>query len=230
MSDTTTRSAPKNHSNKMLLSMTGIGIICALLIVLTYEGTLSRISNLRAEALEQAIFEVLPGTTATQAFEYVNGSFVPSEGKNGQKIFVGYDEQNNMVGVAIEAEGKGYADKIRILYGYDLRKEQIIGFRVLETKETPGLGDKIEKDPIFLSNFKALDVSLNDAGNQLANRVIAVKSGLKENPWEIDGITGATISSRAIGSIIDESTRYWIPAIFGQKETLLSNQKVTKDE
>ena len=37
-------------SRKMLQAMVGIGILCALLIVLTYEGTLSRIETNKAEA------------------------------------------------------------------------------------------------------------------------------------------------------------------------------------
>jgi electron transport complex protein RnfG len=42
--------------------MVGIGVFCALLIVLTYEGTLPRVTHLKAEALEKAIFKVVPGT------------------------------------------------------------------------------------------------------------------------------------------------------------------------
>ena len=38
----------------MLRAMAGIGLICALLIVLTFEGTLPRIERLKAEALEKA--------------------------------------------------------------------------------------------------------------------------------------------------------------------------------
>ena len=52
------------------------------------------------------------------------------------------------MGVAVEASGKATPDIIRILYGYDPENRQVVGFYVLESKETPGLGDKIEKDPI----------------------------------------------------------------------------------
>ena len=55
-------------SKKMLLAMVGIGIISALLIVSTFELTLPRVQRLKAEALEKAIFEVLPGTVKTEAF------------------------------------------------------------------------------------------------------------------------------------------------------------------
>ncbi len=78
-----------------------------------------------------------------------------------QVVYAGYDENDKLVGVAVEASGQGFADILRILYGYDPDKQKIVGFYVLESKETPGLGDKIEKDLNFLANFKALDVSLS---------------------------------------------------------------------
>ena len=121
--------------------------------------------------------------------------------------------------MAIEASGLGFADVLRILYGYDPEKQAVVGFYVLESKETPGLGDKIEKDDNFLANFIALDVSLNENQDALKNKVVPVKQGDKENAWEVDGITGATISSRAIGNIIGESTERLVPLIYKNKNT-----------
>ncbi|MFY0627448.1 MAG: FMN-binding protein [Reichenbachiella sp.] len=207
-------------SMKMLRAMVGIGVLCALLIVLTFEGTKPRIAKLRAEALEQAIFKVLPGITKTKAYEFKGGSFVLSEGKDktAELIYAGYSDAGEFVGVAIEAAGQGYADIIKVLYGYNPNTQKIIGFYVLESKETPGLGDKIEKDDNFLANFKGLDVNLNEALNALVNVVIPVKTGEKNNPWEVEGITGATISSRAIGNLLDVSAQKWAPIIF-QKQS-----------
>lgn len=203
-------------SKKMLLAMVGIGIISALLIVTTFELTLPRVQRLKAEALEKAIFKVLPGTENTQAFG-VNANGELFEMKEGDKtetaIYAGYDNNDNIVGYAIEASGQGYADIIRILYGYVPDKETLIGFQVLESKETPGLGDKIEKEEHFLNNFKALDVSLSNK-RKVKNKVFTVKQGEKQNPWEIDGITGATISSRAIGNIIGISTSELVPILY----------------
>lgn len=217
------QNAASGNSRKMLQAMVSIGVLCALLIVLTYEGTLPRIEQLRAEALEQAIFKVLPGISTTKTFA-VNEQqeLVPLEesGDAASVVYAGYDEQGVLKGVAIEAAGQGYADILRILYGYDPAKESIVGFYVLESKETPGLGDKIEKDPSFQANFKALDVSLNEQGNALKNAVVPVKNGDKQNPWEVDCITGATISSRAIGNIIGASTSKWVPLIYNNRQVL----------
>ena len=177
MSDQATIST--SNSFHMLRAMVGIGAICGLLIVVTYEGTLPRIEKLRAEALEKAIFKVIPGIVETRAYAYEDNTFKLADENSNQVIYAGYDEEGNFKGVAVEASGQGYADILRILYGYDPKRQQIIGFYVLESKETPGLGDKIEKDKNFLANFSALDVSLSDDFNTIRNTVIPVKNGTK---------------------------------------------------
>ena len=210
--------APSN-SFKMIRAMAGIGILCGLFIVFTYEGTLPRIERLRAEALEQAIFKVIPGITQMRPFSYQNNAFTPAIDENAENvIYAGYDDQGVFKGIAIVAGGQGYADIIRIIYGYNTDKQQVIGFYVLESKETPGLGDRIEKDPKFLDNFISLDVSLNENKDAIKNKVTTVKRGTKTHEWEIDGITGATISSRAIGVIINNSISNWAPIIYKNKE------------
>ena len=221
------------NSLKMLQAMVGIGIICALMIVLTFQGTAPIIKEKKAEALEKAIFKVLPGIDKTKAFQLdQNNNFVPleGEGQEGRTAYAGYDKNGQFVGVAVEASGQGYADIIRILYGYDPEKQAAVGFYVLESKETPGLGDKIEKDPNFLANFDGLDVSLASDQSTLKNKPVTVKHGTKENPWEIDAITGATISSRAIGDIMGASTEYWAPLIYKNKDAfgLNANENMQK--
>ena len=47
--------------------------------------------------------------------------------------------------------------------------------QVLASKETPGLGDKIEKDAAFLANFEALDVAGAADGQTLQHPIEAVK-------------------------------------------------------
>ena len=107
----------------------------------------------------------------------------------------------------------GYADLVTLLYGYSPEDETIIGIRVLTSKETPGLGDKIEKDEAFLRNFEALDARLDASGGSVANRIVTVKSGTKTEPWQIDGITGATITSNAVGEALGKSTERWLPLV-----------------
>ena len=143
-------------------------------------------------------------------------------------VHAGYDDNGSLVGIAIQAQGMGYQDVIRVLYGYDPTRETIIGMQVLASKETPGLGDKIEKDTAFLANFEALDVGLTPDGRSLQHEIVAVKGGEKSQPWQIDGITGATISSKAIAAMLRESSAQWVPAIHRQ-QAIFTRLEVTDD-
>lgn len=205
-----------SNSKQMLIAMVSIGALCALLIVLTFEGTAPRIAFLKQEALQQAIFKVIPDIQQTKAF-YLSkeGKFkvLGEKQKEPNTVYAGFNEAGKLMGIAIQGNGQGYADIISVLYGYNPVSEKIVGFYVLESKETPGLGDKIEKDDTFLSNFKEMDVQLNNSFTQKNNPIVTVKSGEKTNAWEVDGITGATISSRAIGSILEQSTSDMLPII-----------------
>lgn len=206
---------PEPNSWHMIRAMGGVGLLCAVLIVSTFELTKPAIERNRAAYLEKAIFKVLPGATTRETFALTSDNRFQIAGATapGRKIYAGYNADNKLVGLAIEASGQGFMDAIHILYGYAPDRDAVVGIEVLESKETPGLGDKIEKDEDFLKNFEALDVSLGGDGQQLANPIVSVKKGEKENPWEIDAITGATISSKAIATILRQSTGEWVPVI-----------------
>ncbi len=203
------------NSWPMIRALAGIGILCSLLIVSTWQLTLPTITKKKNEYLEKAIYQVLPGATSKKTFLVrEDGTIEPmvEEVRGAQRVFAGYDDRGNLVGLAIEARGQGFQDVLKILYGYSPEKQAIIGMRVLESKETPGLGDKIEKDPDFLANFVELDVSV-DENAQIRNPIVSVKRGTKSNPWEIDSITGATISSKAVANILRENTLRLIPVV-----------------
>jgi electron transport complex protein RnfG len=188
-----------------------------LLIVSVYVLTLPVIARNEAEALQAAVFQVLPGAVASSSFllEAETGVRPAEEGDDPrQMVHAGYAEDGRLIGVAIEAQGMGYQDVIRILYGYAPHSEVIVGMQVLASKETPGLGDKIEKDPAFRANFRALDVGLGPDGATLRQSIEAVKSGAKTLPSQIDGITGATISSKAVADILRHSSARWVPLVY----------------
>ena len=96
--------------------------------------------------------------------------------------------------------------------------EAIIGIRVLESRETPGLGDRIETDLQFQKNFEKLDVRLNDAADALAHPIEFVKPGQKTADWQIDGISGATISSQATAEMLRLSADWWIPRVQARRQ------------
>jgi electron transport complex protein RnfG len=199
---------------EMYRSIVGIGAFCALLIVSVYQGTAERIADNKARFLRNAVAQVLPAARSTVEVSLdSNGALVAATESANLPVFLGYGEDGELVGAVITAQAMGYQDNITVLYSYSFDLEAIVGFKVLESRETPGLGDKVEIEPHFLANFEALDARLDGDGTALVNAIVTVKQGEKTEPWQLDGITGATITSDAIGAILNQGSGYWLPAL-----------------
>lgn len=193
-------------------AIVGIGILCALLIVTVFQTTAPRIRENQERFLAEAIAEVLPPAKFTVAVEArSDGSLVETAGAISLPVFLGYNENDELIGAVVTAQGMGYQDNIRVLYAYSFELAAIVGFKILDSKETPGLGDRVEKEPHFLANFERLDATLSADGSALLNPIVTVKQGEKTEPWQVDGITGATITSEAIGNILHDSANTWVP-------------------
>ena len=114
---------------------------------------------------------------------------------------------------AVEGAAKGYADTVRILFGYQPGCQCITGIGVVSLRETPGSGDKIVTDKAFLANFTALDARLNAELSALAHEIRTVKHGTKASPWQVDAISGATITSRAVGKAVNDAAQSLLPKL-----------------
>lgn len=209
--------APRPAVWPMYRAMVGIGVLCGVSVVSVFELTRPVIARKQTAALERAVFHVLPDAQSSVAFRLtIDGRFEPTDNAGETRapvVYAGYDATRRLVGVAVEAQGMGYQDRIRLLYGYSLSRNAIVGFQILESRETPGLGDRVATDPDFLENFVQLDVSLTTDRSRIARPIEFVAPGKKTQPWEVDGISGATITSTAVSTLLRESTAYWIPRI-----------------
>lgn len=163
MSGTPHLEAPTTPVWPMYRTLVSVGLVCGLLIVSAYELTRPIIQRNKIAARQAAVLQVLPGAHASRTFRVDEAGAVtpvPPESEGEGLVFAGFDAQRRLVGLAIEAQGMGYQDVVRVLYGYSFEQQAVIGFRVLESRDTPGLGDRVETDPAFLRNFECLDVSL----------------------------------------------------------------------
>jgi electron transport complex protein RnfG len=188
-----------------MMSTLGVAGFCSgLALVGIYMITQPRIAQNRAQALAAAIFEVLPGARTREALSFRQGELAPVEAGDAEAaaeaIYAGYDEAGARVGFAIPAEGPGFQDTIKLIYGYDPARRRIVGMRVLESRETPGLGDKIIKDEHFVTSFDDLSPS---------PEVVVVKRG-RTSDNQVDAISGATISSNAVVKIINDANARWL--------------------
>ncbi|MFH1379605.1 MAG: RnfABCDGE type electron transport complex subunit G [bacterium] len=90
---------------------------------------------------------------------------------------------DQQIGTAVELAPKGYGGKIKMLAGID-RNGTLIAIAILSHTETPGLGKNIEMES-FKRQFKGK-----------SHKGMFLK---KDSPQgEVDAITAATISSRAV--------------------------------
>ena len=142
------------------------------------------------EVTEYTIEDFL-GTT-----NFRGASFSP----DNRKLLVSSDMSGVYNAYAVPAAGPGFQDTIALLYGYKPRDRQVVGMEILESRETPGLGDKIYKDADFVAEFSALLVD---------PEIVAVKKGTKTGANQVDAITGATISAKAVVRIINEAHTAW---------------------
>ncbi len=202
--------------SKMIITMGLVATICGVLIVGAFQGTQDAIAENKRVTLERAVFKVLPGAASVREYAATPAGIQPLTGampEGGVRFYAAYDKDGALKGIAAEAAGKGYADTVRVLYGYDAKCQCIVGIGVVSMRETPGIGDKIITDQAFLKNFEALDVRVNAEMTALANAVKTVKHGTKSSPWQIDAIAGATVTSKAVGRGINESAQKLLPKL-----------------
>jgi electron transport complex protein RnfG len=223
MSSDTTGQKPIN-SLSLIISLGGIAMISGFLVVLAFQLTAPRIAANQQAALEKAVFTVLPDAVSKRNFQLTNDGLteLPDSEAAQANLYVGYTSDGTLSGCAMEASARGYQDVVKILYGYSLESECVIGITVLQSTETPGLGDKVETDPAFLANFDCLDAALNDEGNAVAHPILTVKNGEKTEAWQIDGISGATVTSTAVGNALRNSTNTMLPLLAKNKAALIS--------
>lgn len=182
---------------RLLSTLAVAGALAGLLLVVVFQATDPAIQAHRARVLAEAVDEVLGGPERYETLFLVDGEFTPDpvdvDTLGLERVYQGYDAQGRPLGIAIEGGEPGFQDVIGLIFGYDPTSGHVLGMKVLESKETPGLGDKIEKDSVFVSRFMGVIAPL-----------LGVKRGAGRGvEGEVEMITGATISSRTVIDIIN---------------------------
>lgn len=188
---------------RLVLTLTVAGLLSGLAIVGAYELTLPAIQANQAAALRRAVLEVLPGAERMERLEWRDGALAAAgEGAPGAgpAVYAGYGSGGELIGYAVPAEGAGFQDTIRLLFGYRPDRRRIVGLAILESRETPGLGDRIYKDPEFVAEFSDL----------AAEPAVELVKGGGDGPNQVDAITGATISSKAVVDIVNGAAGEWL--------------------
>lgn len=178
----------KNNWSDIFKPVTVLFAICVIIplaLSLTNEITAARIENLAAESERETMSELIDA----DSFEPV--SF---DGKNGRFDFnIAKDADGKAVGYIFTTSEKGYGGEVSVMTAIDT-DGNIKAVSVLDaSNETPGLGQNVTKSG-FYSQYSGL-----------SGEVSVVKSGADSENNEIDAVTGATISSRAVTAAVNRA-------------------------
>ena len=111
-------------------------------------------------------------------------------------------------GFVVETVTYGYADEMTVVVGVN-NEGKVTGLVILEAHETLGLGSRALTDHVFLAQF------LNKSGSfAVAARGADAFSGAtaatetEGDSVEVDGITGATVTSKAVVRCVNSAVAY----------------------
>ena len=170
----------KNSIFQIAMNLTVTCFVSGTIIAATYFITspvaVKNAAELKTEAMRSLV-------TDAQKFNPV---------KNKKEWFTA-EKNGKIIAYVVPAESKGYGGAIKMLVSVS-PQGKIIDFDILESKETPGLGDNASKEP-FKGQFK---------GKKTGDLEV-VKDKTKVN--NIQAMTGATISSKAVTKGIKEAVQ-----------------------
>jgi Na+-translocating ferredoxin:NAD+ oxidoreductase subunit G len=184
------------------ITLAAIAAICATLVAGTYQLTAARIASNQQAWLENSLKPALGNVDYEGSITAAKLVLEPPHDLPGSDAAIIYRAYSGGAPVAalfaVTARG-GYAGPIRVLVGIDV-SGTITGVRILEHRETPGLGDGIEESRSdWVHQFDRR--SLGDP--PVAGWHLEVDGG------EFDQLTGASVTPRAVIKAIRETLIYF---------------------
>lgn len=167
----------------MVVTLVLVTGVAAAALGFVYDFTKEPIEAAKAKAQAEAIKQVLP------EFDELGESKVvtPAIGGDALEFFPAY-KNGELVGTAIKTYTKnGFSGFISIMAGID-KDGNISGYSVLEHKETPGLGSKMD---VWFDNPEKPNQMVVGKNPETTNFTVTKDGG------DIDAITASTITSRA---------------------------------
>ena len=172
--------AKKDSIWRLVIVLTCISLLAALALTGVYALTKGPIEQGQREKKEKALQAVLPDYEGT-----VRDTVIVDADNEEIPVHLAIGKDGELCGAGIETyTKKAFAGRFDLMVGFDA-DGSIVNTEVLKAGETPGLGDKINKDK---SDFALQFNHQNPAEFQLV---------VKKDGGDVDAITAATISSRA---------------------------------
>ena len=177
----------------MVLTLFLVTFIASAALGYLYELTKGPIAASKLAKQNSAIMQVVP------EFDNEPGKEVYKMGVDGDTLeFFPAKKNGELVGTAVSTfTNNGFSGNFKIMVGF-LPDGTINDISVLEHKETPGLGDKMQKNK---SNWSVQFNGKNPANFQLK----VTKDG-----GDVDAITASTISSRAFCDAVERAYKAYM--------------------
>ncbi|MGD9818973.1 MAG: FMN-binding protein [Desulfomonilaceae bacterium] len=137
--------------------------------------------------------ELSPAGVQALESEYVKSiKFGPMD------IYASFDDKGSVQRYAFPITGKGLWGSIQGLMSLDKDFSKIEGLIFTSHVETPGLGARID-EKWFRDQFRGLDLTRKAS----PERYVLVQSGARDSANRVDSITGATITSTAVETMLN---------------------------
>ncbi len=177
-----------NEMIKMVVVLTVLAALSGGLLAAVRHGTSEQIEMQQLQFVKgPAIKEILSGASN----DPISDRFTLPVDETEKTFFVGkFDGKANTV--AFEGTGRGgYGGDVGLMIGVNLDTDKIVGVAVTTHSETPGLGARAKTDPKFTEQFEGLP----------ATETIRIA----DDGGPINALSGATITSRAVVSGVDNA-------------------------
>ena len=184
------------------VTLAAMAAICTLLVAATYQLTADRIAANERAWLERSLEPALSGV-------FFEGSVTESKvvippphdlpGNDTAIVYRVFAEEAPVAALFAVTARDGYAGSIRILVGVGI-DGTVTGVRIVEHRETPGLGDRIDQsrsDWVYQFDGRSLGSPVE------ANWLLEVDGG------EFDQLTGASVTPRAVIKAIRDTLIYF---------------------
>ena len=210
--------------NGLILAV--FAIVTTGLIALTFFGTKDQIALQQQKKLLSILNAVIDESSYDNAIQLDCALVTSAEllGSDEPQRIYRATKQGEAVAAAIKTTAPdGYSGKIQLVVGVtsdQAGSATVTGVRVLEHKETPGLGDKID---LRINNW------VLDFDNQIYHAEIATNWAVKKDGGQFDQFTGATITPRAVVNAVKLSVEYYLAnqaAIFSAANGCTTNNSV----
>lgn len=179
-------------------------LVTSLILATTNELTYERIEQSEREAAQRALLEIIPlerhDNDMLMDVQPVPEQYWATLGlKKGGNIHIARDQGQPVAAIIPAVTPDGYSGAISMIIGINFNGS-IAGVRVVEHRETPGLGDKVD--------LKKSDWILSFNGKSLVN---PQASGwkVKKEGGDYDQFTGATITPKAVVNQVLKTLQYF---------------------